>query len=358
MNRSLHLMMVYFISHLGLIFFMFPYNIISSTKQGYWFPVLIGVLTHFILLIIYLKGLQHFPKKDIISIFSEKGKWFTLFLTFPLLIYFVIIIIITVRAYAEIITIVFLANTPVWAILILLLSISMFMAVNGVEVIFRTGFLLSIILIPIILVISVSSFQNIDWHFALPINSKIDFLEKKGYYQSYFAFTSCFLFLGFVRPYITYTNKKVLLAAVCLIPFYFLAVYIPVLTFGPITASTTLLPYVVVVDAININWLMFDRVTMFFLLSLIAFVMLFLSLAGWQAARIIQYCIPKLKSSYLVIILFTAIYFSCFLLRDWQEIENLSSWNSPLRFYVVVTIPLAVFILGKRKARRNADEKA
>lgn len=70
----MHVMLMYVISHLGLIFFMYPGNVISSTEQGHWLPVLVGVVIHFIFITIYMKGLSYFPKKDIIRIYAGIGK--------------------------------------------------------------------------------------------------------------------------------------------------------------------------------------------------------------------------------------------------------------------------------------------
>lgn len=70
-DKSLHVMLMYIISHLGLIFFMYPGNVISSTEQGHWLPVLVGVIIHFIFISIYMKGLSYFPKKT--SFTSMRG---------------------------------------------------------------------------------------------------------------------------------------------------------------------------------------------------------------------------------------------------------------------------------------------
>ena len=204
MNKSVHVMILYILSHLGLIFFMYPGNIISSTEQGHWLPILLGIIIHFTFLFVYLKGLSFFPKKDIITIYTEIGKGIALLFLIPIFIYFMMILLITVRAYAEIITIVFLSNTPLWAIMLLLLSISTYIASNGVEVIFRTGLLLSILFLPIILFIFFTSFQNVDWRYAIPFDTDFRFITKRPYLESFFAFSGGFLFLGFIP--VSYTH--------------------------------------------------------------------------------------------------------------------------------------------------------
>ncbi|KKI89433.1 hypothetical protein WQ54_26565 [Bacillus sp. SA1-12] len=356
MDKSYHVMLIYILSHLGLIFFMYPSNVVDSTSQGHWLPIVLGIIVHFIFLSIYIKGLSFFPKKDIITIYSSIGKWASALFVVPVLLYFIMIIFITARAYSEIITIVFLSNTPLWAILLLLLSISTYLSVNGVEVIFRTGLLLAILFLPIIIVIFFTSFQNVDWRYTIPFDSNFQFLKKRTYYESFFAFTGGFLFLGFVQPYFSYKRGSVLVAAIILIPFFVFSVYIPVLTFGQATASTMFLPYVVVVDAIDINWLMFDRVTMFFLLSLIAFIMIFLSLIMWTASRIINNYLPSIKPVYLAIFLSICIFFSSVMITSWKDVEQLFWWNTFLRFYVLIAVPVSIYFFGRRLKRKDKHE--
>ncbi|CAM3716956.1 GerAB/ArcD/ProY family transporter [Cytobacillus oceanisediminis] len=355
-DKSLHVMLMYIISHLGLIFFMYPGNIISSTSQGHWLPILVGILIHFIFIFIYMKGLSYFPKKDIIRIYSEVGKGTAILFIVPVFLYFSMILLITVRAYSEIITIVFLSETPLWAIMLLMISISAYIASKGVEVIFRTGLLLAILFLPIIIFIFFTSFQNVDWRYAIPFDANFGFLTKRTYYEGFFAFSGGFLFLGFVQPYLSYKRKHVLWAAAFLIPFFIFSVYVPVLTFGQATSSTTFLPYVVAVDAININWLMFDRVTMFFLLSLISFIMLFLALVSWKAIRILSHYLPSIRPVKLLIALSAAVFFSCFLIPDWKDVEKLFWWNTFLRFYVLVAIPLSIFFFGLRMKGKDSNE--
>ncbi|MEH7010206.1 GerAB/ArcD/ProY family transporter [Neobacillus niacini] len=347
---------MYILSHLGLIFFMYPGNIIASTDQGHWLPIIIGVIVHFVSLLIYMKGLSFFPKKDIVSIYSGIGKGMTVIFIIPVLMYFIMLILITVRAYSEIITLVFLSHTPLWAITLLLLSISAYIASKGIEAVLRAGLLLSILFLPIIIFTFITSFQNVDWRYTIPIDSDFLFMTKHDYFESFFAFSGGFLFLGFVQPYFSFERRGMFLAAAILIPFFIFSVYIPVLTFGQTTASTTFLPYVVVLDAININWLMFDRVTMFFLLSLFSFIMMYLSLVMWKAIRIIHHYIPSIKPVYLIILLSAAVFFTCFLIPDWKDVEKLLWWNTFLRFYSIIAVPLSLYFFGLTLKRKGKNE--
>ncbi|MBO0962124.1 GerAB/ArcD/ProY family transporter [Neobacillus sp. MM2021_6] len=356
MVKSLPVMLIYIISHLGIIFFLYPGNIIASTNQGHWAPILIGIVFHFVLILIYMKGLSFFPNKDVISIYSGIGKITTFLFLTPTLIYFIMVIIIAVRAYAEIINIVFLSHTPIWAIMILLLSTITYMAAKGIEVIFRTGLLLAFLFLPIILFILILSFQNVDWRYAIPIDSDFRFITKPVFFQSFSAFAGGFLFLGFVQPYFSYEKKGVLLAAGILIPCFILSVYIPILTFGQSTASPLFLPFVVVLDSTKITWLMFERVTMFFLLSLITFVIVYTSLTTWKTIRIINHYIPSIKPVFLLVSFSGLVFFTGLLIPDWKDVEKLLWWNTFFRFYSYIAIPLSLCFFGLRLVRKGKNE--
>jgi hypothetical protein len=356
-DKSLPVVIMYIVTHLGILFFMYPGDIISSTDESHWIPILIGLTVHFLFLSVYMKGLSYFPNQDIISIYLGAGKSVAFIFLLPAMLYSVMISIIAIRACSEIITIVFLSSTPLWSIMVLLLSISTYIAANGVHVIFRTGVLLAILFLPAILLVLSSSFQNVDWHYIYPlVNSDFSFLVKPSYLQSFFAFTGFFWFLGFVQPDLPYNRHKVQLAAIALLPFFILSVYIPVLTFGQATASTFTFPFVVALDAIHMNWLVFDRVTMFFLLNLVTFIMLFVASALWMAGRIVSVCMPAVKPAYLVASFAAIVFIISLMISDWKDVQKLFEWNTPLRFYMLIAIPASIYYLGLRSKRKVNHE--
>ncbi|RKL66237.1 hypothetical protein CR203_16940 [Salipaludibacillus neizhouensis] len=353
MDKSFHVVLMYLLVHFGLIFFLFPNDIISSSDEGQWMPILIGLIVHFVFVYIYMRGLSFLPEKNIIHIYSEISNGLAVFILLPVFIYLLLTNIIGVRAYSEIVTIVFLSNTPSWAIIVLLLLISAYLASKGVEVIFRTGVILAFVIFPIILFVLIASFQNVDWRYLYPLfNDDFRFITNPSYLKSFSAFTGGFLFLGFVSPFLTYKRKKVLIAAAILIPFFLLAVYIPVLTFGHSTSSTFLFPYIMAVDSTYLNWLMFDRVTMFFILCLITFIIVQVSLLLWMASQIINHWIPH-NPIYSVVTLVIIIFITSLMITNWETVEHLLWLNSFLRFYVIFTVTLSIYNIGRRSKRKG-----
>ncbi len=358
MNKSLHVITMYILVHLGSIFFLYPGDIISSTEEGHWIPILLGCVVHLLVIWTFMKGLSYFPGKDIIDIYSETGKVATVVFLGPVIVYFIMITIITIRAYSEIITIVFLSNTPLLAIMAFMLSISVYLASKGGAAIFRTGILLAILFLPVVLFIFLISFQNVDWRYFLPVfTTDFSFVTRRSFYKSFFAFAGGFLFLGFAQPYFSFARKHVFICAVIFVPFFLFSVYVPLLTFGQATASTFYFPYIVTMDSVHLNWLMFDRLTMFFLLSLVTFILLFLGLVMWMTISISKRFVPIFKAYHLGT-LAIMIYCACLIIPEWDIVTDLFWWNSIVRFYVFIMVPISILWIGLRSKGRENRKRA
>ncbi|MCA0149660.1 spore germination protein [Rossellomorea vietnamensis] len=353
MDRSLYVSILYLLTHVGLILFLYPANIIMSTTQGHWIPIMIGVSIHFILLSLLLKGISRFPDKDIITIYKTKGKVLTFIFLAPTFIYFLMANIISVRAYSEIVSIVFLSKTPLWAIMALIMTVACYLALKGIEGIIRTGYLIFLLLFPILCFIMIASFQNVDWRYIYPLlPNDFSFLTKASYLKSYFAIGGSFLFLGFIHPLVPFKGRKIMLTGIVLIPIFLLSVYVPVLTFGQATTSHFIFPFVMTVDAIHLTWIMFDRLTVFFLLSIVIFTLLYISLVLWMLERIIRMCLwPSAKSSLLIIGLSIFIYLVCLWIDNWEGVEMLFKWNTTIRFIVILGVPISIYFLGVKERK-------
>lgn len=355
MDKSWQVAVMYILTHLGLIFFLYPENIIESSSEAQWVPILIGVFLHYCIIFVYLKGLSYFKDENIIQIYSSFGKIWTILFLLPTGFYLLLCNIITVRAYSEIVNIIFLTKTPLWAVMLLILSISCFLAMQELSAIFKTGFLLSFLFLPIVLFVIGISFQNVDWHYLIPLwSGDFSFIKERSYLNSYFAIGGGFLFLGFVQPTLSYRKKHILIGFAAIVPAFLLSVYIPILTFGQATAENFVFPYVAAVDAINITWLMFDRITMFFLLCLITFIMLFIGLVLWKTVRIIKYFVPILPVKWITIGLSGSIYAICLSIPNWNDVGKLFDYNTPIRFYVILFVPLSLICLGIWKKNKKA----
>jgi len=359
MDKSLQVIVVYLLTHVGLIFFMYPTDIIETLEAGHWIAVLLGFAIHIALLTVYLRGLKYGAPNNIIDIFKDVGRWFAMVILFPVALYFTMMIIITVRAYSEIVTLIFLDSTPLWAIMALILFVSSLMAMYGVESIFRTGLLVALLFSPALLLVFSLAFQNVEFLYWFPMiderSATFSYVFSKPYLLSFFAFTGGFLFLGFIPSYIPYKPRKVLIASTALLPLFLISVYVPLLTFGPSAASALQFPFISAVDTVNVSWLMFDRVTLFFLLSLVGFSMIFLSLVIWKTSLLVRSAFKFMSHIVTVLAITAVIFLICLYIPDWQSVERLLWWNTILRLYVMFVIPITTLAVGLLRHRKGAN---
>ncbi|ANS74719.1 hypothetical protein AWM70_09050 [Paenibacillus yonginensis] len=360
MDKGLPLVVMYILTHLALIFFMYPTYIVSSTSTGHWLPVLCGYLIHILVLTAYLTGLGYFKNQDIVEILMS-NKIAAIFLLLPVTFYLILLAIVTTRAISEIITIVYLSRTPMWVIMCLFLVIAGFMANSGLKSLFRIGILLGILFAPIIFIVLISSFQNIDWRYLFPLVNKemwsFSFLGNKSFHNGGFAFTGAFVFFGFIPKQIALKRKQILLSSLILLPVFLAAVYVPILTFGEATATQFQFPYITSLDTVESNWMMFDRITIFFLQSLIAFVMLYIGLVLWEAITILHRTVIKVKQNYILTALILFVFVVCLQITDWADVEKLFYWNTLLRTYIIIVLPAALLLLGIYRKRKFGQQK-
>ncbi|WP_256208977.1 GerAB/ArcD/ProY family transporter [Paenibacillus sp. CF384] len=356
MDKTWQVTVTYIIMNLGLIFFLYPGDIIASTVDGHWIPILLGFAVHFLVITIYMTGLENLGNKDIISLYLGIGKGLPLILLLPIAVYVLMTIIIMIRSLAEFMMIVFLGSTPLWAVLLLFLFIANYLALKGINSILRTSILLGLVNIPVILFFFSSSFQNADWRYVFPLFGDLSFISSPSYMKSFFVFSGGFLFLGFMQPAVTFRKRNIWIAALVLLPFIVFSVYIPLMTFGQATASTFHFPFVIALDTISLTWLMFDRITIFLFLSLISFLMIFLSIGLWSMTRIVNQSFPVTKPIYVLPVLSLFVFVVCLVIPNWKDIEKLFWWNTYLRFYILLTVPLSTYMIGLRtKGRSNYE---
>lgn len=354
MDRSIQVIIVHILIHLGIVFFIFPTTIIECTKEAHWISILLGFLLHWFLIYIYTKGLSRFEGQNLMDIYLQYGKLLTAIFLLPLFVYLSMLASVTIRAYAETISLVFLSYTPLWATMLLIAIISAFISSLDIHALFRSGVLMGVIFFPLIIFVLCMAFQNVDWHYVFPLwSNDFSFLTNPKYMESTFA---CgFMYLGFIQPSIRYNRKKILWWSITLVPFYLIAVYIPVLTFGEDTAAKFYFPFITAVDTIDITWLMFDRITMFFLLCTVTFFMLFVSLTVWVNTEILKRCLPKtVRTPYIVIALYLLIFIFGIKIRDLREVDFLFDVNAWLHAYNYLVIPFSIYILGWISRRKAA----
>lgn len=358
MDKTWQVATLYILAHVGVIFYLYPSNLLETTESGHWVAVLVGFLIHITIVWGYMWGLGRFERGNVIDIFLNLGRWPALLMMLPVFFYLLAAVVIATRAYGEIISLLFLSSTPLWAMMALILAVSLFLAIQSIATILRAGMLLLALFLPLTLFVLASSFQHVDWHYLLPlIDSESfhwSFLYGRPFLMSLFAVGGGFLFLGFLKPDIDYDQRKLRYASFVILPMLLLAVYVPLLTFGHSTASTFLFPFIMVTDIVEVNWLMFERTSLFFALSIIAFVLLFMSLALWNAIYMVQR-VAKVKSLVAGVAICIIIFVVSLLIDDWEHLQKLLWWNTLLRLYIMFIVPAVTISIALRHRRKGAE---
>ncbi|MFF2888306.1 GerAB/ArcD/ProY family transporter [Paenibacillus sp. NPDC057967] len=357
MAKTGQVIAVFLLSQFGIIFFFYPSQIIESAESSHWLPVAMSFFFYLIMVGIYLKGIGYFGgQKSILSILQEKGRVVAIVMLLPVAVYFTVVSIITLRAYSEVIMSLFLTSTPIWAIMALLLGIAVYIAYLGLEAIFRTALLVVLLAAPIVLFVLLSSFQNADWNYLFPLLDKealsFSFMSHPAFYKSLLAFSGGFLFLGFIQPAVAFKPSRVLIACICMLPVLLVSVYIPILTYGRSTAVLFNLPFLETAETVEITWLMFDRVSMFFMVCLISFIMLLLALIIWMTVRVLQLTV-RTPDWVPLLLLAVMIYIICLLIPDWLVLDRLLWWNAIPRIYAIIILPIVLFVMGYRHAKNQ-----
>ncbi|GED30022.1 GerAB/ArcD/ProY family transporter [Brevibacillus centrosporus] len=352
----MRLSVVFIAIHLSVIFYLYPSDIIGVSHFGHWLYIITGFLLEFLLLFLYLSGLSTFPKEDITSIVNRCGPWWARLLLLPLLVYFFMSFVLLIRSHAELLTIIFLPTTPIWAILLLLFIIPLFVAIHGHRTILRGSFALMITILPLILFSLFSCFQNINIHFFFPIEPVPTFWYDEHFLKSLLAH-SPFLSLGIFSRYLSFavsqTRKYLYAAMLFLLPFYLLAVYIPILTFAPDTAQKLRFPIPVALDTVNLEWLFFDRITMFYVVATVSFIYVNTSVMVWIMSTLTVNLYTSISRTKICWVIIGVAYVICILVPDWETIDWLISLDTPLRLYCIIFIPLLIYGIGFYYRRRN-----
>lgn len=352
---------MYVVCHMGLIFFLYPSRLFSAMETGHWIAIGLSYAVHIAVVLLYIQGLRFSKNLTVIDIFRSAGKTVPWIFLLPAFLYLVVAFIVTIRAYSEMLTLIFLSNTPLWAILLLLFLVASLLAWQGIGGIARTAVLLVILFTVPLMFVLYLSFQNVDWYYALPLidhQQTFSFITDVEFHVSLFVYAGGFFFLGLLPPSIPINIKKMMLGGLLLLPMYLLSVYLPLLTFGQSTAELYEFPMLMTIDTVNVTWLMFDRITIFFLLSLMAFALLYMGVTLWILVTLSGKALPFIRAPYGLIGMTVVLYAVSLSIPDWDFLKQLQIWIIPLRLYIFIVFPVLTFILGwrlKHKSNRKAE---
>ncbi|PRX71977.1 spore germination protein [Cohnella sp. SGD-V74] len=341
-------------THTGLIFFLYAHATLRTTAYAHWQPAIVYICIEALCLFLLLAGLARVPGKDFADLFIPLGKVASLLLLAPLVAYFLLVSLMVMRSFAELVRIMFVANTPMWALLALLVLLFMFGAFMGGDSILRANVVFSALFLPVLLFALSSCFKNADFHYLYPLwNSSFDFLRKQEFYSSMFV-VSPFLVIGMLPPLSPLRPRGVFLTMLPIWALCLIALHIPILVFGTPAARLLVFPFLATMDSVSLLWLVFDRVTLFYAVSIMAFVSVHASFLLWSIGRIVHKRFPKCPEKPVIAAAAVALFVWGLMIPGWDWLQNMLFWETWLRILAVFAIPAAVLWRGLILSRRRA----
>ncbi|MEC0264897.1 GerAB/ArcD/ProY family transporter [Paenibacillus anseongense] len=346
MTSRLQIGLVFIIMHMGFGYLQYPSLIYKLTKSGHWGVVLSYGLLQLILIMICKKGLDYFPQKDMIDIFLKMGRWVAFIFLIPYALNLTALIAMSFRHHAEVIALIFLIRTPIWAIMILLLVISTYTAIKGLGTILRSSVFIFLIVNIMVAFVIITSFVNFDFKNAFPIlPPSLDFVPNINFLYL-LGFSS--LFLGFVPSRTNLTTGQLFGAWAYVICFYLTVVYIPLFIFGQETVDTFFFPAKEAADSVDMNWFVFNQQTMFFGMSMVGFTIILNAVLLWMISQIIQKLFnwQKKKASYWIYVFSLTAFLLAISIPNLDLIEKFALWSAGANALLIVILPFTIFIYG------------
>ncbi|MGG1553476.1 GerAB/ArcD/ProY family transporter [Paenibacillus ferrarius] len=345
---------IFFIgAHCSILFIAYPRAILATTSYGHWEPATVIMLIELALMLILMKGLRKGGNLDYGDMFLPLGRWVSTALLLPLICYFMLVPILAVRSFAELMVIVFVANSPMYAILALLCLLSWLGASIGPYGIMRASTLMTLIYLPVLLFALLACLTNTSWLQIQPLlNPHLHYLMEKKFLTTLFSICP-FLFLGMLPPVCKVRIKPMLLVWALISLLYVFIVYLPILVYGVNAAKLMNFPLMTSLDTVNITWSIFDRVSLFYAVALLAFVIMISSFSLWSCGLLLHKLVPVCKESYFRGGLCLIVYVAAMLIPTWERYVEIFSADTWLRMAVFVVIPIAVYLRGKRIERQG-----
>ncbi|NQX58305.1 GerAB/ArcD/ProY family transporter [Paenibacillus qinlingensis] len=333
-------------AHCSIIFLLFPRAVLHTTKFGHWEPAAMYTLIEIILMVILLKGLNKSGDLDYADILLPLGRWISIVLLLPLVIYILMIGVLGIRGFAELMIIVFVVRSPLFSILILLSFITLLGSSIGPQGILRASTLISLLHLPALIFALVGCLVNSTFTNIFPlVNTNFDFLQHGKFLVPLFSICP-FLLLGMLPPVIKVRMKPMLFTMIPITILYVVIIYIPILVYGINAATLLNFPLVTSIDTVNFTWTIFNRISLFYAVAVLAFVLLITSFALWSSAVLVRKMVPRWKESYIRPILCLLVFVGSAMIPNWSFYVKMYTIDIGFRIFVFLVIPIVVYIRG------------
>ncbi|MFC4306935.1 GerAB/ArcD/ProY family transporter [Cohnella boryungensis] len=349
-------LILFFLLHLASVFAIFPERMMAASSTGHWMAVSLLFVIELLVLWLYMKGMSFFPGKTVADICSEAlGKWGAGLVALPIL-FFLMLEVILLTYYETVeIKAVLLQRTPVLATSALFVLLCLYAAWKGLAALIRVSIGWFFLFMPFILFSMLISVKNYRFHYIFPIwNGSLTFLFDPDFYVGSVMFAG-FLFLGMTSPGSRIGFKGATATMGVLFVFALASVYIPLLLFGQETAVRLQYPLLMASDTIDLEWVVFDWLPSFYVVSSSALGVLKVSVLLWMLVSFLhRLFMPKADSRLILAIACIGLYISCQLIPNADRLNHYLYLNSYFCLYTTIGFPIIVFLAAqwnRKKAR-------
>ncbi|RAP74501.1 GerAB/ArcD/ProY family transporter [Paenibacillus montanisoli] len=352
---------IFFIAaHCSILFAAYSRSMLHATEYGHWEPVFFNILIELALLLLLLLGLRKAGSKDYADLFLPLGKWISTALLVPLVAFLMLIPVLAIRFFAELMIIVFIASSPIHAILAFLCLLMLYGASIGPQGIMRASTLLTLINFPILLFAIGACIPNATFVKVFPlVNASMDFLAEGKLFITLFSICP-FLLLGMLPPICKVKILPILLSLGVIALLYVIIVYIPISIYGLNAAKLMYFPLMTSFDSVNISWTIFDRISLFYAVALLAFVMTISTFTLYSSALMVHKMIPVWREKYIRYGLCLIVYILSLVIPSWNRYIEIFTADTWFRLAIYIVVPIAVFLRGgfiERQERKRVLSK-
>ncbi len=318
-----------------------------------WLVMLAGGLLFLFLTYLLNKLALLFPEETFVT-FSQKivGKWLGIILSILFVFDFFLVSLYEVRIVGLVSNVYLLDRTPLDAVILVYLCITIIGSRGGIEVIARTCQLLFPLLILITVLMSALIFPKLDFRNLLPI------LHTPWQTLSKATFTTSFFYIGsemvlFLMPYLAKrknTIKKSAIGFSIIIALYIWITISSISFLGISNIKNTLWPGIEVIKTLDIPGTIIERPESLFISIWISTVFATSILCNYFAAQITSSITGFRELKPILIFFIPFIFFFALLPNNTEDVFKLANLAGTFAFILIIIA--AIVLLGIAKIRK------
>lgn len=112
MTQRIQIGAVFIIIHLSFGYVVYPNLIYVLTEIAHWEVIICQGLLQLMLIWVYIKGLNYFPKHNVIDIYLKMGRWAAIIILTPFVINLIALASLNIRIHTEVIISIFFCLGP------------------------------------------------------------------------------------------------------------------------------------------------------------------------------------------------------------------------------------------------------